>query len=75
RIKNELSIDLFMDEQLKKGLSIHLYSTISRGGYSVLSEIYSLSDIKKLYPFAFEMSTITADVINEDYKYRFLDNE
>lgn len=75
RIKNELSIDLFMDEQLKKGLSIHLYSTISRGGYSVLSEIYRLSDIKKLYPFAFEMSTITADVINEDYKYRFLDNE
>jgi transcriptional antiterminator len=75
RIKTELSINLFMDEQLKKGLSLHLYSTINRGEYSVLSEIYSLSDIKKLYPFAFEMSTITADVINEDYKYSFLNNE
>ena len=38
-------------------------------------EFYSLNDIKNQYALGFEMSTITADVINDKFKYFVSENE
>lgn len=76
KIKECLEIDFFEDKVLFEGLSLHIYATVLRKSMvKPFDEFYSLNDIKNQYALGFEMSTITADVIKDKFKYLVSENE
>lgn len=55
------------DAILKKGLAVHIYSVINRIKYGFPITNPLLSDIKKMYPYLFNMVMIALDDINDKH--------
>lgn len=76
RIYRNLSIDFSGDQELVRGLMVHLYTTIIRRDMLVsrLAERGG-TELKQQYPIGFDMSAIAARVISQRYSYRLSDEE
>lgn len=75
-IYRNLSIDFTGDDELRRGLMVHLYTTVIRRDMLVsgLAE-QSGMEIKRQYPLGFDMSAIAAGVIMRRYNYKISDGE
>jgi activator of the mannose operon, transcriptional antiterminator len=76
RIFKQLAIDFKADQELLKGLSIHIYTTVLRKDrFRACSLDYSWNDIRHQYPLGFEMSAIAAEVILTRFSYKVSNDE
>ncbi|MES9760576.1 PTS sugar transporter subunit IIA, partial [Priestia megaterium] len=62
RVSELNALDFNKDQILKKGLKIHLYTTLNRISYDLSVSNPMLNDIKKMYPHMFD---IVIDVLGE----------
>jgi len=62
-------VDFSSDPDLAEGLSIHLYSTINRLLYGLTVSNPMLHDIKKMYPYMFDMVIYAAKEAGADYPF------
>lgn len=75
-IYRNLSIDFTGDQELVRGLMVHLYTTVIRRDMLVSSLAeQSGMEIKQQYPLGFDMSAIAARVIRKRYNYKISDGE
>ncbi|WP_179107272.1 BglG family transcription antiterminator [Sediminibacillus massiliensis] len=67
RMSALMIIDFSKDSELRKGLSLHLYSALNRlhAGFQIKNPM--LSDIKKIYPYMFDMVIYVLDEIKETF--------
>jgi len=65
-INKVYNIDLQDDKELLHGLGLHLKSAVHRLKYRMNLRNPMLKDVKKKYPFAFELGVLAADVIREN---------
>ncbi|TCS81024.1 BglG family transcription antiterminator [Pectinatus cerevisiiphilus] len=71
KIFERMSIDFNADQELMKGLSVHIYTTVLRRDLlKKFSLDYSWHDIKHQYPLGFEMAAVTAEVISSRFMYK-----
>lgn len=69
-IATKLAVDLRGDRKLRQGLSLHIYTTvIRRDNVETVLDPYQEQEIKHRYPLGFEMATIAATRISEEYDY------
>ncbi|SHF13228.1 BglG family transcription antiterminator [Clostridium fallax] len=68
-------IDFNSDDILSKGLFTHLRSAFNRINYGMNIKNFMLEDIKKNYPFAFEIATYFAKSLNKFYEKEINENE
>lgn len=58
-------MDFSKDEALIEGLQIHLYTTLNRLNYDLLVSNPMLNDIKKMYPYMFDIMIHVLEEINQ----------
>lgn len=63
-IQKQYSINLFHDEEFVKRLSIHIYMLVLRGSKISVETNWSGLNLRKQYPFGFELAVLAADVIS-----------
>ncbi|CDQ38649.1 MULTISPECIES: BglG family transcription antiterminator [Virgibacillus] len=68
RLGNLTLFSFESDGILKKGLIVHIHSVINRMKYGFPITNPLLSDIKKMYPYLFNMVMIALDEIKENHK-------
>ncbi len=75
-IYQRLAIDFSGDQELLRGLMVHLNTTIVRRDFlnSHLADRGGM-EIKQQYPIGFEMSVIAAEIIEDHYSYALTDEE
>ncbi|WP_458118958.1 BglG family transcription antiterminator [Paenibacillus sp. Z6-24] len=60
-------IDFTLDETLISGLHVHLRTTLNRLNYGLPVSNPMLSEIKKMYPYMFDMMVSAVDELNREY--------
>ncbi|MGG6309406.1 BglG family transcription antiterminator [Paenibacillus macerans] len=62
-------VDFAKDEVLMEGLRIHLYSTLNRLSYGLTVSNPMLQDIKKMYPYMFDMVIYATRELSSGYPF------
>lgn len=75
RIKQVFHLDLTDEEELRNNLSLHLSTSITRYKYKMNIRNPLLAEIKKNYPFSFDIALVGSKVIEEVYKIRISESE
>ncbi|MFS0559867.1 BglG family transcription antiterminator [Terribacillus sp. 179-K 1B1 HS] len=75
RIYDKTGLDLRQDEELLKGLSIHLKPAVHRHLYGMNVRNPLLEDIKRHYPLAFEAAVIGACAVEKDIGIQLAEEE
>jgi activator of the mannose operon (transcriptional antiterminator) len=60
-------VDFGQDEALMEGLRIHIYSTLNRLSYGLTVSNPMLQDIKRMYPYMFDMVIYATRELSEGY--------
>ena len=68
-------MDFSRDKALVEGLRIHLYSTLNRLNYNLPVANPMLNDIKKMYPYMFDMMIHVLEEINQLFSLRIPEEE
>lgn len=68
-------VDFGKDEVLMEGLRIHLYSTLNRLNYGLTVSNPMLQDIKKMYPYMFDMVIYATKELSEAYPFAIPEEE
>lgn len=69
-IRTSYQIDLSHDATLRKGLALHLWTTVIRHESLASSPVlYSEEELRRTYPLGFELAAVAARVIEEEYDY------
>ncbi|WP_178020134.1 BglG family transcription antiterminator [uncultured Paenibacillus sp.] len=68
-------VDFGIDEVLMEGLRIHLYSTLNRLNYGLSVSNPMLQDIKKMYPYMFDMVIYAARELSAAYPFTIPEEE
>ncbi|WP_379316866.1 BglG family transcription antiterminator [Paenibacillus puldeungensis] len=68
-------VEFAEDATLMEGLHIHLYSTINRLSYGLAVYNPMLQDIKKMYPYMFDMVIYAIKEISSDYPFTIPEEE
>ncbi|MDU4694335.1 MAG: BglG family transcription antiterminator [Paenibacillus sp.] len=68
-------VDFSKDEVLMEGLRIHLYSTINRLSYGLPVSNPMLQDIKKMYPYMFDIVIDATRELSTGYPFAFPEEE
>lgn len=76
KIYHRLSIDLSLDTELIKNLSLHIYSTVLRKDMLKPATLdCQWNELGYLYPISFEMAVIASSIIKQYYQYNVSRNE
>lgn len=68
-------VDFTKDTTLTEGLRIHLSSTINRLSYGLSVTNPLLQDIKKMYPYMFDMVIYTTNELKQSYHFTIPEDE
>ncbi|MDN4072857.1 BglG family transcription antiterminator [Fictibacillus terranigra] len=68
-------IDLMDDKELIYGLGLHLRSAMNRMRYKMNLRNPMLKEIKKNYPFAFELAVVASDIILREHQMKINEDE
>ncbi|GIP49137.1 putative licABCH operon regulator [compost metagenome] len=68
-------VDFGKDEVLMEGLRIHLYSTLNRLSYGLTVSNPMLQDIKKMYPYMFDMVISATKELSVGYPFAIPEEE
>lgn len=68
-------VDFGKDEGLMEGLHIHLYSTLNRLSYGLTVSNPMLHDIKKMYPYMFDMVISATRELSAGYPFAIPEEE
>ncbi|MCK8487216.1 PRD domain-containing protein [Paenibacillus sp. MBLB2552] len=68
-------VDFGKDEVLMEGLRIHLYSTLNRLSYGLTVSNPMLQDIKKMYPYMFDMVIYATRELSAGYPFAIPEEE
>jgi len=74
-IKLIFYLDLITDNTLKKNLYLHLSTSINRYKYKMNIRNPMLNEIKKNYPFAFDIALVASKMIEKDLKVQISESE
>lgn len=74
-IKFIFYLDLITDNTLKKNLYLHLSTSINRYKYKMNIRNPMLNEIKKNYPFAFDIALVASKMIEKDLKVQISESE
>lgn len=74
-IKLIFYLDLITDNTLKKNLYLHLSTSINRYKYKMNIRNPMLNEIKKKYPFAFDIALVASKMIEKDLKVQISESE
>lgn len=75
KIENVFHINLFTESELKENLALHLSTSINRYKYKMNIRNPLLSDIKKNYPYAFDIALVGSKVIEEAFRIKISESE
>ncbi|MFK9093051.1 BglG family transcription antiterminator [Bacillus salipaludis] len=75
RLSKLIVVDFATDSTLTNGLAVHLHSVINRMKYGFPITNPLLSNIKKMYPFMFNMVILTLEEIQQTYQFDIPEDE
>lgn len=74
-IQRQFQLDLTLNANLRIALALHLIPLLTRLKYNMQLTNDMKDEIKASFPFAYELSVITSDMIQNTYHYALSDDE